>query len=431
MRIEPDTVAGSGTADAFATIRGAILAAADRLTAVSTWLHANPEISFQEYKAHDKLTAFLEAEGFAVERRYTGLETAWKASFTRGSGGPTFGLNSEYDALPGVGHACGHNLICVAGIAALIGMRAAMIAHDIAGTVVLLGTPAEEAGDGKVRLLERGAYNGIDACMMAHPAGESGKGVDGLVRPCLAVRSIGVEFFGKPAHAANAPYQGVNALDAANIAYMSISSMRQQLRAGEMVHGIITHGGDAPNVIPKYTAMEYYCRCGDADRLDKLIAKIVPSFHAAALATGCEVKLDISGLCADLRHAAPLADEYASVMAAEFGQHIDVDLTEAGRRMGSTDFGNVTYAMPACHPHFVITDLPPKVHTAEFAAIAATPPAHEQTYRVASGMAAVGVRFLTDEAFAARTKKAWRESMDEVGSLVDVAKWGANLVHLQ
>ncbi|GFZ48429.1 hypothetical protein JCM24511_06177 [Saitozyma sp. JCM 24511] len=323
------------------TVYDTIIRAADDLKAVSLYLHDNPETNFEEFKAHAKLTDCLERLGFTVERGYMGMPTAFKASYSRGEGA-TFGMNSEYDALPGVGHACGHNLIAVSGVAALLGMREAMKQHDICGNVVLLGTPAEEGGAGKVQLLEKSGYAGIDACMMIHPAGPIGNH-RGFIRPTLAVRTIFVEFQGMPAHAMVAPWQGKNALDAANIAYMSISSMRQQLKKNDYVHGIIVSGGDAANIIPKYTSMRYYCRSINATRLEELMDKIIPCFNAAALATGCKLSLDIGVLRSDVRHSLPLAREYSAVMAHMFQERVQVDLRDEAEPVGSTDFGNARH----------------------------------------------------------------------------------------
>jgi amidohydrolase len=263
------------------TIKATVLEYADRLTEVSRWIWKHPELGYEEEGAHKHLTDFLEQEGFDVERGYKKLATAFRATYTHGSGGRTFAFCSEYDALPGVGHACGHNLIAVAGVAALLGMRAAMKKHGIDGTAVLLGTPAEEGGMGKAVLLDRGGFKGVDACMMVHPVGDYAGVAPGTacVIPTLAVRELGVEFFGRPAHAGVAPWEGVNALDAVHLAYASISALRQQLHPTDKVHGIITHGGKAPNIVPDYTAMRYFIRAKTAKDVEELLAKVKACFE--------------------------------------------------------------------------------------------------------------------------------------------------------
>lgn len=294
------------------TIKITINDYADKLTDISLYISDNPEPGFKEHKASKKLCDFLEGEGFEVTRGYKKVETAFRASYSNGDG-PTFGFNSEYDALPGVGHACGHNLIAVSGVAAALGLRAAMKKHNIKGSVVLLGTPAEEGGVGKGVLLERGGYKGFDACMMIHPIGgmgpESGSG--GIV-PTLAVTTITVDFFGRTSHAGGAPWDGINALDAVNIAYSSISALRQQMHTTDRVHGIITKGGEAPNseetetrlttVIPDHTSMKYYVRAQSAKAVEDLVVKIKGCFDGAGKATGCKVKYETERMMFDLRN---------------------------------------------------------------------------------------------------------------------------------
>ncbi|KAG6855820.1 hypothetical protein H0H87_010582 [Tephrocybe sp. NHM501043] len=216
----------------------------DELRELSLDIHAHPEIRFEERYAHDLLTKFMAKHGFEVTKHYH-LETAWRASFTNGEGGRTIGVNSEMDALPGVGHACGHNLIAISGVGVSIAIKNALEKFNISGKVELLGTPAEEGGSGKIILLEKGAYKDMSACLMCHPA----PGPVGSVSltSCLALERITVEYFGHTAHAALSPWEGKNALDAAVLGYNNISALRQQLLPTHRVHGIIEGKDWAPN----------------------------------------------------------------------------------------------------------------------------------------------------------------------------------------
>ncbi|WVQ82941.1 hypothetical protein IAT38_005077 [Cryptococcus sp. DSM 104549] len=392
------------------TIKQAIESYSAELQELSLWLSDHPELSYKEFKAHDKITSYLESKGGIDVAKSYKLPTAFKATYKHGKGGKTWGFNSEYDALPGIGHACGHNLIAVAGVSAFLGVKAALVKHDIAGTVVLIGTPAEEGGAGKVKLLEAGAYDGLDGCMMVHP-GHSQAGSGG-VTPSLAIQTIEVEYFGKTSHAAGAPWDGINALDAANIAYSSISAMRQQLKLTDRIHGIIVDGGQAANIIPEYTKMRYYARATTAAAVEDLKKKIIPCFEAAAQATGCNVKIWTDYMTNDLRNCRPLAEEYAAVMGSMYDTPVMTLFNDWSAGGGSTDFGNVTYALPACHPHFGIPFTPGRGnHTPEFTEKARSPRAHEEAFKAAVGMACVGFRLLTDKEFAQDTKSSWKEDM--------------------
>ncbi|GFZ43689.1 hypothetical protein JCM24511_01409 [Saitozyma sp. JCM 24511] len=414
--------------DAQETARIEILAHADSLKDLSLYLNDHPEIGYEEHKAHAKVTAYLKDQGFDVEEHYK-LDTAFRASYTHGKGGRVFGLNSEYDALPGVGHACGHNLICVVGVAALIGMRAAMKKHGIDGTVVLLGTPAEEGGEGKLKLLEAGASwipleapsvdvpadKGMDVCMMAHPDGQPAS--QHSVLPSLAIQSIWADFHGIPAQASAQPWEstdefkGVNALDAVHLAYGAISAMRQQLHPSDRVHGIITNGGAAANIIPDLTSMKYFIRAPTATAVVALREKVIPCFEAAAKATGCKLKITTDELTYDLRNVAPLADEYAACVGDLYGTKTYINLKyDPNAALASTDFGNVTYALPSCHPNFGIPTINGRAnHTYEFAKAARSDEAHEEAWKAATGLACVGLRVIADGAFARECRKWWEE----------------------
>lgn len=274
------------------------------LKSINHQIWSNPELGYEEYKAHDHICTLFEnlkSEGYEVRRSAYGLETALEVSYTHGTGGRVVAFNAEYDALPGIGHACGHNLIATSSIAAFIATCEALKARYPDGpgyTVRLLGTPAEESGGGKVRLLENGAYKDVDACLMVHPMPMAPDDPELLsvatVLPggFLANDKVTVTFTGKPAHAAAAPWEGVNALDAVVAAYVNISLLRQQILPSQRIHGVISHGGDRPNVIPMSASVDYYIRSPSLKTLKPLTEKVIKCFEAAATATGCKVEFD-------------------------------------------------------------------------------------------------------------------------------------------
>ncbi|KAI0685176.1 hypothetical protein BC835DRAFT_1385632 [Cytidiella melzeri] len=335
----------------------------------------------------------MKKQGFEVTPHHH-LETAWVATFTKGHGGRTIGVNSEMDALPGVGHACGHNLIAIAGVAVACAIKAVLQEHNMSGKVVLLGTPGEEGGGGKVILLEKGAYEGMDACLMCHPA--PGPPSSASLSSCLAIQRKIVEYRGHTAHAALAPWEGQNALDAAVSAYTSITLLRQQIKPSHRIHGIFEGKDWAPNVIPDNAKMIWYMRGQTWAEVQALVPRVEACFQAAALATACKVEIGDGGATYDLRQNVALGDEFARVFCSQFGT---VDY-KFGIFSASTDFGNVTYALPALHPSFAIPTVPQGGnHTRAFTESAASPESHVACLNVSKALAAVGVRVLTDDAF--------------------------------
>ncbi len=365
--------------DAKARAQQVIDAASDDLRKVSLSIHGKPELNFEEHHAHATLTDYLERKGFQVERGAFEMATAFQA--VAGSGGPTIAVLCEYDALPGIGHACGHNLIAVAGVAAGLALKETL--GDGEGTVVVLGSPAEERGGGKIVLIEQGAFEGVDLAMMAHPTSR-----DSAYMHVLAVEHIKVEYRGRNAHAAAAPWDGVNALDALVLAYTSISAMRQQMQPSDRVHGVITHGGLKPNIIPDYTAAEYYIRARNRAELDVLRGKVMGCFEGAATATGCELTV------ATPPDQRPYADMVANDVLAklytenigQFGVKVPSKQSVLAGPGGSTDMGDVSYVLPSIHPMFAIPTEAGN-HTPGFTAAAATPDAHEAAMRAAKAMA--------------------------------------------
>ncbi|KJA25233.1 hypothetical protein HYPSUDRAFT_37712 [Hypholoma sublateritium FD-334 SS-4] len=398
--------------DILDTIEAKIKELDSELRDLSLDIHAHPELGFEEFHAHDVYTAFMDKHGFEVTKSYH-LETAWKATFAHGTGGRTIGVNSEMDALKGIGHACGHNLIGISGVGVALAIRAALEKHNIPGKIVLLGTPAEEGGSGKVILLEKGAYKEMDACLMCHPA----PGPIGSVSlsSCLALQRVTVEYTGHTAHAALSPWEGKNALDAAVLGYNNISALRQQLRPTHRVHGIFEGRDWAPNIIPDYAKFICYVRAPTRAEMQATVKRVLPCFEAAALATGCEVKIVLEqGSTFDLRQNAALGGEVANIVLNKYGS-IDY---EWGIKSASTDFGNVTYALPSLHPGFAIpTILDGGNHTPGFERSAATIAAHYACLDVTKALAATGVRVILDDSFFAKVQQTFKDDALERGAV--------------
>ncbi|KAG6824548.1 hypothetical protein H0H92_006509 [Tricholoma furcatifolium] len=376
------------------------------------------------------MTEFMERHGFTVTRHYAGLDTAWRAVFDnshRANEGRyrVIGVNSEMDALPGIGNACGHNLIGVCGMGIAVALKDVMIGHDFPGKIIALGTPAEEFGGGKIILLERGAYEEMDICVMAHPGnGPPNISVDGSMS---AAQIVFAEFEGRPVHAAQAPWEGINAMDAAVIAYNGISSLRQQLRPDLRVHGFISGHELSANTIPDNAQMTYVVRGPTRDLLYETMERVENCFRAGALATGCKVNIRKELPYYDLRNNRVLAREFAEVTAKRYGMIVDhMDVA------ASTDFvrslqlpciiyilielvyyqGNVTYALPGFHPLYTITsDLTASPHTPGFEHSAGTIEGQRATTQVAKGLAITALRIIYDTPFYEEIKAAFEEDM--------------------
>jgi amidohydrolase len=337
----------------------AIDAMAPALIEVSHAIHAKPELSFQEVEAAKLLTSRVEAAGLDVTRGAFGLPTAYASSFGP-EGKPEVAILSEYDALPGIGHSCGHNIIATTGLGASLAL--AKLGARLPGRVRYLGTPAEERGGGKELMAQKGAFDRLDAAMMVHPAG-----IDLITMPCICVSEAVVIYKGKSAHASAIPHAGLNALDALVTAYQSIAQLRQHIKSTERIHGIITRGGDAPNIVPDETEGFFYVRAAYAEELAPLKKRVQACFEAGALATGCTV--DIKWAMADyldLKTSMPIARSYEANMNAVGRKFFPLEKLPGGSA-GSTDMGNVSHRVPSIHP--MISCAPPNVviHNPEFA----------------------------------------------------------------
>ncbi|HJP40177.1 MAG TPA: M20 family metallopeptidase [Dehalococcoidia bacterium] len=379
--------------------RALALKTIDRVSAelreLSLSIHETPELNFEEHHAHSRLTDFLESKGFRVERGAYEMSTAFEA--VTGSGGPTLAVLSEYDALPGIGHACGHNLIAISGVAVGLALKEAL--GDSAGTVVILGSPAEEGGGGKICMIDRGAFESVDAAMMLHPAPH-----DSVWFQANAIQTIEVEYHGQNAHAGSAPWEGINALDAMISAFNNVSMMRQQLRPTDRVHGVITDGGLKPNIIPHHTAAEFYIRSVNVKQLEELQEKVRACFTGAAEGTRCRLDFRLTGT--------PYSDVVVNdVMGKRYALHFRElggtvpSKSSAGPSGFSTDMGNVSYTVPSIHPMFAIP-VSDGVgnHTPGFTACAATEKAHEASLRASKSLALTALDLFDDPALLAAAK---------------------------
>lgn len=327
----------------------------ETLWGISTDLYNKPEIAFQEYYACETLSQFLQKSGFTVKTGIGGLETAFRASLGNQSY-PTIAIMAEYDALVGLGHACGHNLIATAAVGA--GMAVAGIDPRLPGSIQVIGTPAEEGGGGKILLAEAGVFRDVDAAMMFHPASKNM-----VLRTSLASSKLKIEFFGKPSHAAAAPEEGINALDALILTFNNINALRPTLKPKDVIAGIIKNGGEAANIIPAYTSADFSIRSLSARRRDELIEKVRACAQAGALATGCQVKSTVTPGYQEMIPNHVLAGVFKSNVES---LGLTVENPEPLERMGSTDMGDVSHIIPAIHPYLAIAPTNISGHTLEF-----------------------------------------------------------------
>ncbi|MFW6125586.1 MAG: M20 family metallopeptidase [Chloroflexota bacterium] len=361
------------------------------LVELSLRIHRNPEIAFEEVKSSAWLAEYLEGKGFAVDRGICELPTAFKAAY--GSGSPVVALLAEYDALPDIGHACGHNIIGTSAVGAAAAGRKAV--DEVGGTVMVVGSPAEEAYGGKVFLTERGAFDGVDAAMIVHP-----HVVDRATTRFLALIRLGVEFFGKAAHAASDPEKGVNALEAMIQAYNGINSLRQHIPERDRIHGIITHGGEAPNIVPAYAAGEFLIRAETEEELNSLKEKVLNCFKAASLATGARLEHRWFSYYAPLNANMVLAELFADNLG-RLGRTV---LPAMRRGLGSSDVGNVSTVVPTIHPVVAIAPQHVTPHTPGFAEAAASEEGHRGLLDGAKAMAMTVVDLIAQPEAMQRVK---------------------------
>jgi amidohydrolase len=346
-----------------------------QLIQLSLNIHDNPELGFKEEKASAWLTSYLEDTGFHVERGIAGLATAFRATY--GQGGPRIALLAEYDALPKIGHGCGHNIIGVSAVGAAVASKS--IIDQLGGSIVVLGTPGEEVFGGKIDMVKAETFKEIDVAMIVHPNTRNMP-----TEEALACSSLEVEFFGRPAHAAGQPYKGINALEALILAFTSINSLRQHIRGDARIHGIITDGGEAPNIVPAHSAAVFLVRALDYDYLAELKDKVLNCFTGASVASGARLEYRWRD-----RTYAPMKNNM--ILAGLFKQNLEslgrhVEAFDPHFGLGSTDMGNVSQVVPSIHATIAIAPPEILIHTPEFAAAAASQAGHEGLMDAAKAM---------------------------------------------
>ncbi len=358
-------------------VRAEVSRLSSKLIEISHSIHANPELGFEEHHAHELLTDTLAEQGLEVERGAYGLPTAFAAR--AGNVGPTLAVCCEYDALPAIGHACGHNVIAAAGLGA--GLAAAKVAQAMAGQVVVLGTPAEEGGGGKEFMIRRGAFRGVEGAMMVHPADH-----DIETMHVLACESVDITYRGVASHAAANPQEGRNALDAAVLGYNAVAALRQHIATDERIHGIFTQAGDKPNIVPSQAASQWYVRSTTTESLACLKERFNACLAAGATAAGCEMQT--------VWHDPP----YHHMLSNDVLLELYTKNSEANGRVvhpqdesrvvvGSTDMGNVSQQVPAIHPMIKLAPQGTVIHTPEFAVAARSEAADQAVLDGALNMA--------------------------------------------
>ena len=373
---------------------------ADELESLSHRIHANPELGYQEVKAAGWLSDFLAAKGFKVEKGLAGVETAYRATIETGEG-PTIAILCEYDALPGLGHACGHNVIATSGAGA--GAALAAVRGQLPkGRIQVIGTPAEEGGGGKMKLIEGGVFKDVDCAMMIH-------GLDRTIlhADLLGIVRVNFDFTGKAAHASADPWQGVNALDAVIQTFNAISALRQQVRPDVRIHGIITNGGQAPNIIPEAASATFYVRAATLDYMWEVYKKVVACAEGAARATGAQLRtVQVPTVYEPLKRNETLLGAF-KVNLERLG---DTPEPPDPSRLGSSDIGNVSQVIPAIQPYIKIAEAGTPIHSRAFAEAAVKPLARRGLVTAAKTMAMTTADLLADPALVRRAKDEFAAS---------------------
>jgi amidohydrolase len=364
----------------------AIDANAAALLETSHAIHRVPELAFHEHEAAARLVHDVERAGLTVTRGAYGLETAYESEI--GTDGPRVAILSEYDALPGIGHACGHNIIAVAGLGPSLAL--ASLGRDLPGRIRYLGTPAEERGGGKELMAQEGAFDGVDAAMMIHPAG-----VNLATMPCICVSEVEVTYRGRSAHASAMPHAGLNALDALVTAYQTVAQLRQHIKATERIHGIFTHAGDAPNIVPDRATGIFYVRAATAEDLAPLKERVKRCFEAGALSSGCEVEINWARAdYLDMNTSWPLAKEFQQNAEALGRRFIPMEKV-SGSAAGSTDMGNISHRVPSIHPMLASAPRDVVIHNPEFTKWAASEMGDRACIDGAKSLAMTAIDYLT------------------------------------
>ena len=347
-----------------------------QLIQLSLNIHDNPELGFKEEKASAWLASYLEDSGFHAELGIADLATAFRATY--GQGSPRIALLAEYDALPKIGHGCGHNIIAASAVGAAVASKS--IIDQLGGSIVVLGTPGEEVFGGKIDMVRARTFKEIDVAMLVHPEVRNMP-----TEEALACSSLEVEFFGRSAHAAGQPHRGINALDAMILAFTSINSLRQHIRGDARIHGIITDGGEAPNIVPAHSAAVFLVRALDDDYLAELKDKVLNCFTGASVASGARLEYRWRDRTyASMKNNTTLAELFKQNLESLERQ---VETCDPHFGLGSTDMGNVSQVVPSIHPTIAIAPREVVIHTPEFAAAAASQAGHEGLMDAAKAMA--------------------------------------------
>ncbi len=391
-------------------VRAGVEVRRNELVQLSQLIHSHPELGFQEHQAVGWLTEYLKEQGFAIKTKVGDLPTAFRAEYGRGR--PVIAFLAEYDALPKVGHACGHNIIATAAVGAAVALRPAV--DEWGGQAVVMGTPAEELYGGKAILAERGAFSGMDVAMIVHP------GVRNKVQAyALACIGLDVEYFGRASHAAAAPEEGINALEAMVMAYTAINSLRQHVREKARVHGVITDGGEAANIVPAHSAASFLVRADDEEYLEFLQERVLECFKGAAQTTGARLVhrwADVK--YRPMRTNQMLAEAFARNLQA-LGRTIADD---PPRGMGSTDMGNVSHIVPSVHPTIAIAPVGVQGHSPEFAQAAASEAGVKGLLDGAKAMAMTAVDLLTNPDLLGRVQQEFQQAMAKQNAARQTAK---------
>jgi amidohydrolase len=381
-------------------IAAAIEAARDQILALSHRIHENPEPAFEEFRASGWVADAIARHGYEVEHPIGSLETALRGVLRGGLGGdrPRIGILAEYDALPGLGHGCGHNSMAASGVGAAIGLAA--VRDELPGEIVFLGTPAEERGSGKQFMIDDGLFDGLDAALLYHPSDK-----DHVRIGLLASVDIDVTFGGRASHAASDPWMGLNALDALVLLFSSIGLWRQQLRPDARVHGIVLEGGTAANIIPDRAVGRFMIRSTDQAGFDTMRERFVALVEAAALATGTRGEAVFSGGSMTMNDNPVLVDLFERNLRAS-----GVEPGPPDPNLGSSDMGNVSWVVPAIHPCLAICEAGTPGHSIEFREAAATPRADDVTLLAATVIAQTSYDLFRDPEAVAATARAFADS---------------------
>ncbi len=367
-----------------------------RLLAVSQEIYEHPELKFEETRASRLLAEELRKDGFSVEAGFVGLKTAVVAQHPDVSDGPTVAILGEYDALPEIGHACGHNLIAASALGACLALGA--IKADLPGKLVFMGTPAEEGGGGKVIMIEAGLFDDVDAAMMFHPSTHTVAD-----RGSLAITEVKLEFTGKPAHASASPEKGINALDAVIQTFNGLNALRQHIKDGARIHGIITDGGAKPNIVPEHAAASFYVRAPENDYRDELLEKLRHCAEGAAVATGATLTFETVGHAYKAMKPNKAMAEAFTRNLETLGEPLNPPPPDAG--LGSTDMGDVSQTVPAIHAYIQIADEKVAGHSREFAQAATSERGQEVMLIAAKALAMTAVDLFTDPDLMRRAKE--------------------------